>query len=702
MNKHSNSSHNNNAYSPPTRNSRNTSTHRRTRKPSPLAFSPLALSLLALPLAVTPGQASAQLTELAPTVVTATPTSEPLTVVTDPRQARQPIPAHDGADILKTIPGFSVIRKGGTDGDPVFRGMAGSRLNILLDGEHILGGCGGRMDPPTAYVFPESYDRMTVLKGPQSVLHGPGNSAGTVLFERDRTRPEAPTTTFNGSLTGGSFGRNDQVLDARHATPDFQLRGTATRTQADNYKDGDGRKVHSEYERWSTNAALGWTPDAHTWLELSLAASDGEAAYADRGMDGTRFKRENVGLKFEKREISPLVEKLEAQAYRNYIDHVMDNFSLRTPPGMRMLNNPDRETVGGRLAARLRVAELTRLDVGVDVQHNDHTLRNGVAYRSQPRMADAEFRNHGFFGEVQHFLGEQDRLIAGVRLDRWRAQDKRSASLQVGGSPLSTAQRSRSDTLTSGFARWERDLSEQTVTYVGLGHVARFPDYWELISQNKQSLNSNSAFMTAPEKTTQLDIGLTHDAGRWSYEVSAFASQIDDYILIDTRTRPGTTVVRNIDARTWGLELGSRYQLNAEWNAEATLAYVRGSNRSDNTALAQLPPLEARLGLNWSSGPWRAGSLLRLVAKQDRVDPGKGNIVGQDIAESGGFAVFSLNAGYKVNKRVEVTAGVDNLFDRSYAEHISRNGASVAGFEQTTRVNEPGRNLWVKASVAFD
>src|SRR5690606_32098660 len=119
-------------------------------------------------------------------------------------------------------------------------------------------------------------------------------------------------------------------------------------TQADNYKDGDGRKVHSEYERWSTNAALGWTPDAHTWLELSLAASDGEAAYADRGMDGTRFKRENVGLKFEKREISPLVEKLEAQAYRNYIDHVMDNFSLRTPPGMRMLNNPDRETVGGR------------------------------------------------------------------------------------------------------------------------------------------------------------------------------------------------------------------------------------------------------------------------------------------------------------------------------------------------------------------
>ncbi|NNE39244.1 MAG: TonB-dependent receptor plug domain-containing protein, partial [Gammaproteobacteria bacterium] len=70
---------------------------------------------------------------------------ESLVVDTDPKAPRQPLPAHDGADYLKTIPGFSVIRKGGTDGDPVFRGMAGSRLSMLVDGENILGGCGMRM-----------------------------------------------------------------------------------------------------------------------------------------------------------------------------------------------------------------------------------------------------------------------------------------------------------------------------------------------------------------------------------------------------------------------------------------------------------------------------------------------------------------------------------------------------------------------------
>ncbi|MCX6936683.1 MAG: hypothetical protein NTU80_02110 [Verrucomicrobia bacterium] len=38
---------------------------------------------------------------------------------------------------------------------------------------------------------------------------------------------------------------------------------------------------------------------------------------------------------------------------------------------------------------------------------------------------------------------------------------------------------------------------------------------------------------------------------------------------------------------------------------------------------------------------------------------------------------------------------MDNLLDATYAEHISRSGAAVAGCLDTTRVNEPGLNLWV-------
>ena len=87
------------------------------------------------------------------------------------------------------------------------------------------------------------------------------------------------------------------------------------------------------------------------------------------------------------------------------------------------------------------------------------------------------------------------------------------------------------------------------------------------------------------------------------------------------------------------------------------------------------------------------------MARQDRVDPGKGNIAGQDIGPTAGFAIFSLNAAWRFSKAVTLTGGVDNVFDRTYAEHLSRTGAMVPGYLQTTRVNEPGRTVWLKTTL---
>ena len=111
-------------------------------------------------------------------VVTAVPVL-PLTFETDPKLPRQPVPASDGADYLKTIPGFTALRNGGTNGDPVLRGMFGSRLNLLSNDGSMPGACPARMDNPLSYVAPETYDRLVVVKGPQTVLWGPGASAGT-------------------------------------------------------------------------------------------------------------------------------------------------------------------------------------------------------------------------------------------------------------------------------------------------------------------------------------------------------------------------------------------------------------------------------------------------------------------------------------------------------------------------------------------
>lgn len=641
-------------------------------------------------------------------VITSTPLSAPLTVRTDTKAPRQPLPAQDGADYLKTIPGFSVTRKGGADGDPVFRGQAASRLNILADGQAILGGCNARMDAPTAYIHPEAYDVLTVIKGPQSVLYGPVASAGTVRFEREHERFAQAGARVYASAAAGSHGRQDLVLDAKAGDARGYLALQGSDSTANDYEDGDGVRVHSQYHRYNTGVALGWTPDDDTLVELSAAQSDGEAAYADRAMDGTRFRREATALRVEKKHVNALVESLALGAYTSGVDHVMDDQELRAP-GTMGYSNLLRDTDGGRVSAGLRVAAPTLLTVGADLQQDSHRARSAMP--GMPYSAfrdDADFAQYGVFGELEHALDTAATLHAGYRSDRWEATDRRAQVLRMMPMPPlpnPTAGAVRRDTLESAFARYERRLEGRPlVVYAGLGHAERFPDYWELIA--KQSASSASGFLsTQPEVTDQLDTGALWQGEDLKASASLFYGRIGDYILVDynVKMHGGT---RNVEARTWGGELGADYRLAPHWHLNSTLAYVRGWNDSDDRDLPQQTPLEARLGLAFDNRTWSAALLGRYVAEQDRYARGEGTVVGKDLGPAGDFTVVSVNAGWRPVEAVLLSVGVDNLFDTTYAEFISRAGdngmgMAIPGYAQTTRVNEPGRTAWLKASYTL-
>jgi len=653
--------------------------------------------------------------EIAPTVITAIAPSSPLTVITDPKDPRQPVPASDGGDYLKTIPGFALVRNGGTNGDPVLRGMFGSRLNILSNGGQMLGACPGRMDAPTSYISPETYDKLTVIKGPQTVLWGPGASAGTILFDREPEHFGELGTRVNASVLAGSNGRFDKVVDAAAGGPLGYVRAIGNQARAGDYKDGNGDRVPSRYDKWNGDVALGWTPDADTLLELTAGKGDGEARYAGRGMDGSQFKRESLGLRFERSNLGEVLDKLEAQVYYNYADHVMDNYSLRQPSATGMMAGPmasnvDRRTLGARLKATWRWADW-QLIGGLDGQADEHRQRSSMGidtYESLPRKQDAEFHNYGVFGELTWYAAERDRLISGARLDRASAKDLRQRiGSGMSAQPNPTAGQTRSDNLPSGFMRYEHDLADSPTTlYAGLGHAERFPDYWELFSPNQGPSGSLNAFdAIKPEKTTQLDVGLqykTEDLEAWA---SGYVGQVRDFILFNYQ--PGmmgtTSQARNVDARIMGGELGAAYRLTSNWKADASLAYAWGKNTSDGKALPQMPPLDTRLGLTYSRDNWSAGGLWRVVARQNRIDLNEGNVVGKDFSKSAGFGVFSLNGAYRINSHVKVSSGVDNLFNKAYAEHLNLAGNAGFGYPANApqAINEPGRTFWTKVDMSF-
>ena len=663
--------------------------------------------------------------QLAPMVITGVAQQSPIKVVTDPRIPRQPVPASDGADYLKTIPGFSAMRSGGVNGDPVFRGMFGSRVKLLTNGGEMVGACPNRMDSPSSYISPESYDELTVIKGPQTVLWGAGSSAATVLFERGPENFDEPDYRLNGSLLVGSNRRFDRSIDGAVGSKEGYVRVLANASKAHDYNDGNGDRVPSRWNKWNTEAALGWTPTDDTLLELTVGSGDGESRYGGRGMDGTQFKRESVALRFKQENITETWAALDAQVYYNYADHIMDNYKLRTTPVGKspMATQVDSRTMGGRIKGTWQWSDF-ELVAGVDGLTSEHRLRartGGPVGSTHSNMAkDAEFNQWGVFGELTWTLTDNDRVISGLRLDRHKVEDHRDYLAMRRNIPTRTAanctnpadcivnptaNKDRTETLPSAFVRYENDLQAIPATvYIGLGHAQRMPDYWELFSAagaNGAWTGVPSAFVSAnPEKTTQVDFGIQYSQGPLDAWASAYVGQVRDYLMFDhTKVNPQ---IDNIDARIMGGEFGAAYQFTSNVKGDMSLAYAYGKNSSDGRAMPQIPPLEARFGLSYEQGDFSSAALWRVVSAQNRTDEGRGNVIGKDFGPSSGFGVFSLNSAYRLSKNWKVSAGVDNLFDKKYSEHLNLAGSPDLGFDDDpTRINEPGRTWWTRVDMSF-
>ena len=651
----------------------------------------LSLLSLTLPLvALTSAQAQAPETnsKMSTIIVTGSPLTQPNRISLDPKAPVQPIPAADGAGLLKTVPNMSITRKGGMAGDPLFRGLGGSRLSITSDNNFVLGGCGARMDPPTSYLFPRSFDEVVITKGPQTVTQGPGLVAGSIQFLRHPSYYNEPEFNLDTGLTTGSGDRFDAfvALDAGNRLGYMRFNGN--QNQAHDYKDGAGNKVHSAYDKNSQSAQLGFTPDELSLLEVSYDRSRGQAAYADRSMDGSQFDRDAWSIKAERYAITPWLSTLQLQYGHSLVDHVMDNYSLRTNnSGMFSAMNPERSTDTARAMAEISLGDhLTK--VGVDWLADDHRSRMAMGrsaaaadnYRTKAYQDTQSFENIGFFIEDNWQLNQDQLLITGFRLDHTQARFEQM--------PANNALKEQEYQLQAGFVRFEQQQQAWT-WYAGYGQAERAPDFWER--------NRNSALSS--ETNHQIDTGVLYTEGNLSGSVSLFVSYVDDFILVDNLA---AVQARNIDARRAGGELEAAWQFVPDWTLSSNLAYTYGQNYSEDVPLGQTPPLELNTSLAYDNGTYQAALLMRNVAAQPRFAEGQGNIIGQDLGASSGFTIFSVNGGWQLTPDLKLTAGIDNLLDKEYSEFINKQDAYIAGINpQTARINEPGRQWWADVQLKF-
>lgn len=641
-------------------------------------------------------------------VVTGIVMSEASTLRVDPKQLRQPAPAHDGAEYLKQLPGFSVVRKGGSGGDPSFRGMAASRLTIVNDDGMLLGGCGSRMDPPTAYITPQNYDRMVIVKGPQSTRYLP--AAATVRFERDHSERLVDGLHGQAGMTLGSFGKREMNLDAQYAAAGYYGRFRASTGESDNYRDGDGHEVNSRYDRQSFNSELGYRGEVNQ-LSLSLTQSMGEAAYADRSMDGVRFDRQQWQLRWVTELPVAWQNSVEFTVQQADIDHVMDNYSLRdfTSSMMRpepAAMNPTRETDSGRLELTLEPSDSVAMRLGVDASQNQHAIRMSMLeysqpYNTKPLLDDGYFKQRGMFAEVDVQLSPDWWWFGGLRRDAWQAQDQRKMLMPnpMTMSPNPTFGEVRDENLNSGFSRIEYH-GNGIQAYLGYGQGNRFPDYWELFGKARSTPNSASALYAGSENLKQWDVGVLASGTHWQMSASAYLGKIDDYLLITQISAMLPEQVRNIEARVWGGEIGGELKPVEALALRASLSVSRGSNVTDEHYLPQVAPAELKLSAEYVLNDWTLAGMWRAVAAQSRYALNEGTIVALDTGPSQGFSTLSVSASRQW-QQWSLDAGVDNVTDKTYQEFLSTNAAAISGFETLPRVPEPGRAVWAKVTYRF-
>ncbi|MES9816432.1 MAG: TonB-dependent copper receptor [Candidatus Thiodiazotropha sp.] len=644
----------------------------------------------------------------------------------------QGLPA-DGGDFLRDINGVSGIRMGGHGIDPVIRGQSQNRLNIILDGAYIHGGCPNRMDPPTAYSALESYDSVTVIKGSQTVIYGGGGSGGTVLFERQPPRFK-DDKSYLGEVVAGYKGNSktkEFSADIAAGAETGYIRGVLGYKDADNYEDGDGNEVRSAYENRNGNLILGYMPDQDKRLELNFEATrEDDTLFAGAGMDSPKSDADNIRFKYQQSDGLGPFAGIKAEIYSSQVDHLMDNFSLRELSAPMLMAVPaTSDTAGGRLYGDIMVGG-SNLTIGIDYQNNE---RDADRFSGMPMMAQpttlqsimwpgAELEQTGLFAELALPVGEENLLRFGMRYDRVDASISRGDEKpDLGPSPTPNNLYAAYYTETSdeqtennvgGFIHYEHTLGDGSL-FAGISRSVRTADaterYLASFSRNMMT-GMDSSWVGNPEleaeKHHQLEVGYKWRNAVLDSDITLYYNDVSDYILRDkARGQDGILVAngtaniyRNVDAEFYGIEWQAGYRLSNSLKTSASLAYVRAENSTDDRPIAQIAPLEATVSLDYAGGDWELGGRVRANAKQTRADLENGS--GQDVQETPGWGVIDLHGRYALSNNSSIRFGVDNLLDKRFAYHVNR--ANVDPFNpEAIQVNEPGREVWLRGSVKF-
>lgn len=274
------------------------------------------------------------------------------------------------------------------------------------------------------------------------------------------------------------------------------------------------------------------------------------------------------------------------------------------------------------------------------------------------------------------------------------------------GGPISI-EGSWQNVVGSGRISHQLDPEDRFRLFGGISQGFRAPGFSDLsrLDTNRSNEIETPVDTLDPEHFTTYEIGVKAHAGDLDATLSYYYTDVSGLIL---RTPTGNVIGGDLEVtksnvgngHVQGVELHFEYDLNESLRVFGGFTYQDSHVTTFPTSapvqskevLSRLMPLTGFGGIRWESSDkcfWLEGTLT-IADDADRINTRDSRDI-QRIPPGGtpGYSIASIRSGWNVNDRINLTSGVENLFDEAYRAHGSGQ-------------NEPGINFVFGAEVKFE
>jgi len=633
-------------------------------------------------------------------------------------------------EAVTEIPGVSGVKRSHSAVEPVVRGLGWERVQTQADGLPLYGACPGRMDPPAIILQPETVQEAYVVKGVPSVTLGPAGTGGRVMVSTDYERSAGSPPEFGGWLRSTYDGARDGVLGGVAAfggTERLDFFGSFAGTSLDNYKSADGIEVPAGQKEFGGSISLGYRPlPGHRLRFGFIDLEDRGTDYPSLPMNSENTSSRVFNIGYRMGRTGKAFEGFRFRAGYGAVDHKMNNEGKSTRKKFEAETEADSDFFSTSLEGKWHPSSAAVLTAGADFFYlNRDALRSRHIIASNRTFLDHIWPDAlqwdvGAFAELDIEFTRAYRLRAGGRFDFVSSDARAADGPGLEGRTVrenyvfyygpEAADVMQSDPLGSGNVLFEWKPGVDLIAHAAGGVSSRAAGVTERFFAFAPAPGGFQVGNPAlsPEIKYEVEGGVDWQNAWVSVSASLFCFWFNDYIYsftIDRRDVNGDGVedivrgFRNVNARLCGGEGAAVFRPFEPFSIPLSLAYVRGVNTSDDTDLPRMPPLEGRVACRVDLGnkvPWWAEFGCRLAARQAKID--------SDFPENEtpGFAVFHLRGGFEVFHRLRIDAGLENLFDQEYTEHLTPWAAVGAGdLKQGDEIPEPGRYVHVGFKLDF-